>query len=343
MKVISGEIVPVPDATGGVGAAVVVSRVFNAMWESAQNKADASLEVVGEALDFADQAPTMSASSVGYDYALPDKPELPDISGDSDKTETMFRTYNKELWDKLVDAFAGYMTKYFPEPAYYKDALAWCGRAITAGGTGIRAPIEQQLWERNRARIMSDYASAVDQAENEWANRRFPLPPGSLVGQLNSLRTNSFKELAASSRDIAVKSFEQEIENVRFAVDQLLNFRIAALDAANKYIGALTGATDTAVKLATGLASLKGEMARALTAMYQAEISALEPKVRMAITDAELAQKASEKNIDASLATLDAKVKSAMAAAQMLATQAAAGLNAIGARAGISGQDSSSV
>ena len=161
--------------------------------------------------------------------------------------------------------------------------------------------------------------------------------------RLAKLRAVAMKTLSASSRDIAVKSFETEIENVRFAVSALLDWRKAALDAALKYINALAGAPDIAMKLATGMAQIKSELARALTALYQAEIAALEPEVRMAITNAELKQRASDANLKASVDTLQAKVQTAMSAVQMLATQAAAGINAIGARASISGGDSSSI
>ena len=97
------------------------------------------------------------------------------------------------------------------------------------------------------------------------------------------------------------------------------------------------------MKLATGLANIKGDLARALTALYQAEVAALEPRVRMAITDAELQQRASEANMKAQVDMIQAKLQGALGAAQMLATQAAAGLNAINAQASISGADSTRI
>lgn len=339
----TGPIVPVPDATGGAGAPIVVSNVINAMWQSAQAKADAAMGAADEALSYSDHSPQLQHASVNAEYTPPEKPVLPDMTDDADKAEEIFRAYYGELWEKMVDGFATFIRTYFPDTDYYRDALRWCHTAITQGGTGIRASVENQLWERERARVMADYASAADQSEDDWAARGFPLPPGALTGQLAKLRADAMKALSASSRDIAVKSFEAEIENVRFAVSALLDWRKAALDAALKYINALAGAPDIAMKLATGMAQIKSELARALTALYQAEVAALEPQVRMAITDAELKQRANEANLKASVDTLQAKVQTAMSAVQMLATQAAAGINAIGARASISGGDSSSI
>lgn len=337
-----GPIVPVPDPiTGGAGAPVVVSNVINAMWASAQGKSEAALEATDEALDYADQAPFMAPAHVISDYEVPVKPILPDMSGDADKAESIFRSYYGELYDKMVGGFEDYIKKYFPDPDFYREALKWCNKAIVQGGTGIRPSVEAALWERNRARITNEFTSADAQAEREWAARGFPLPPGALAGQKAQIRVAAARELAGSSREIAIEAFKVEVENTRFAVEQLLNWRKAALDAAGKYIAALAGAPETAMKLATGLANIKGDLARALTALYQAEVAALEPRVRMAITDAELQQRASEANMKAQVDMIQAKLQGALGAAQMLATQAAAGLNAINAQASISGSDSS--
>ena len=339
----TGPIVPVPGPRGGAGAPIIVSNVINAMWQSAQGKADASLAAGNVALAFSDQAPIMLPAKMKGKYPPPTKPKLPDISKDADKAEAMFRKYYGEIYNKLVNGFADFIRAYFPDPDYYKAALEWCNRAITVGGSGIRASVEQQLWERDRARTLSEFASASDQAENEWSARGFPMPPGALAGQKAQLRTNAAKELSGKSRDIAIKSFDTEIENVRFAVSALLDWRKNALDAAGKYIAALASAPDTAMKLSTGLANLKSDLARALTALYQAEVAAMEPTVRLAITDAEFMQRANEANLKAMIDTMQAKVQSAMGIMQALSTQAAAGINGVNAGATSSGSDSSSI
>ena len=161
--------------------------------------------------------------------------------------------------------------------------------------------------------------------------------------QIRQIDREASKELSKQSRDIAVKSFDTEVENVRFAVKELLDLRTKALGAALDYIRTLMLGPETAMKLATDLSTLQYELMRALTAMYTAQVSALSPQVQLLIADAELRQKAEKANLDSELAMIDARVRAALAAAQMLGTQAAAGINAIGARASISGNDSSTL
>lgn len=77
-------------------------------------------------------------------------------------------------------------------------------------------------------------------------------------------------------------------------------------------------------------------------ALYSAETAALEPRVRLAITDAQLRLEGEKANLNSRINSIDKKVKAMLAGAQMVAQQAAASLNALHAQATISGIDSTS-
>lgn len=126
-------------------------------------------------------------------------------------------------------------------------------------------------------------------------------------------------------------------------MQQVLELRLRAISAAGDYIRTMILGPQTAMQLATGLVGLKTDLARSLTALYQAQVAALEPKVRLAITDAQLKLDASRANLDSELKTLTERVNAALAHAKMVADAAAASLNGIGAGASISGSDSSSL
>ncbi len=91
------------------------------------------------------------------------------------------------------------------------------------------------------------------------------------------------------------------------------------------------------------LANLRTELARNLVMLFSAQVSALEPKVRLAITDANLKLEAAKANLQALEMSVDAKVKAALSGADMVARMASAGINAINAQTSIQGNDSSSV
>lgn len=335
-----GGIVTIPDGTGGAGAAITTTQIINAMWQNAQNKSNAALEASGDAAAAADPAPHMLGATLDMSYLPPVKPELP--SDNPLDAESLYNGQRDQMINLITGSFASFINEWFPNPQFYEDALGWCHRALQDGGSGIDSYVEQQLWERGKARILTDTARLEDEATNAWANRRFPQPPGALVNQLQQINLEASRKLAEQSRDISIKSFDTEIENVRYAVREVLDQRKVALDAAGNYIRTLMTGPQTAMQLATGLAGIRSELARNLVAMYSAEVTAAEPRIRLAITDAQLRQSAAEANLRSDMASIQAKVQALMAAMQALAQQAAAGLNAINSSASISGNDNTS-
>lgn len=337
-----GGIVTVPDPiTGGAGAPVTTTQVINAMWENAQNKSAAGDARVGQAISLADPAPQMVTPVLDTSYVPPTKPDLPEdnpLDG-----EAMYNAQRDQMLTLITNSFTDFINTYFPNPQFYEDALDWCHDAFTTGGTGLNADVEQQLWERGRARILGDSERAEDEAMASWANKRWPVPPGALTNQINQIRLDAGRKLAEQSRDISIKSFDTEIENVRFAVKEVLDQRKVALDAAGDYIKTIMLGPQTAMQLATGLANIRTELSRSLVALYSAEVTALEPRIRLAIADADLKFRGAQANLQAQIQSIEEKVRAAIAGAQMVAQQASAGLNAINAQASISGQDVSNI
>lgn len=337
-----GGIVTVPDpVTGGAGAAVTVTETINAMWENAQSKSAAGDARIGQAISLADPAAQLSYTPLDTSYVPPVAPGIvPDNPMDA---EALYNAQRDQMLALITSNFRSFIDEFFPNPDWYQEALDWCGRAITQGGTGINTDVETALWQRGRARILADSERAADEAMSTWANRGFPLPPGALANQVNQINLDAGRKLAEVSRDVAVKSFDTEIENVRFAVKTVLDERKAALAAALDYIKTIMLGPQTAMQLTTGLANVKSDFARTLVSLYSAQTAALDPRVRLSITDAQLRLQADTANLEARKASTDAKVRAAMAGAGMVGQMASAGINAINAQASISGSDSSSL
>lgn len=330
-------IVDEPDARWGEWSVQrATAQVINAMWSNAQSRADTGLDLAKSAVDLPDAAPQMGVHGI-FEQApkIPLPPELD--NPDPDEGKKIYEEQFNRMCDMITDGFSDYIGTHFPDTGWFEEALDWCHKAIRDGGTGINPAVEAQLWARDRARIQRKAQEDKAQATSEWAGKRFPMPPGAMYAQVNQIDQEASFKMSEQSRDIAIKSFETEIENVRFAAKELLDLRVKALDAGLNYIRTLMLAPETAMKLATGLSGLQYEFMRSLTAMYTAQVSALEPQIRMIITDAELRQKSDQANLNAKMASIDAKVKAAMAAAQLVGTQSAAGINAIGARLSRSG------
>lgn len=334
-------IVTVPGPTGGAGAAVTVAQIVNAMWANSQERTSQSTAYLGQALNLAGTAPHMDVPVLDSAYEAPTAPTLPEQ--DPNAAERVYDTKRREMETLLKDGFSGFLDKYFPVDASFQQALNWISRALTTGGAGINVGVEQALWQRAKGRVLGDTERAKAELMATWAGKRFPVPPGALVNAVNQLNVEAGRKLADVSREAAIKSFDAEVENARLAVREALDLRLKAVDAAGSYIKTLILGPQTAVQLATGIAGIQTEFARSLVQMYSAQVTAAEPAVRLAIAQGDLTARAGAANLNAESGLIDARVKSVLAAAQMLGSQASAGINAINAQASISGSDSSSV
>ena len=330
--------VTVPDPiTGGAGAPVMVAEIVNDMWENAGTMSKGGAIWITNAIAYADPPPHMEAPPFDPSFEIPSPPELK--PSDMLDGEKIYDEKVQEILQFITQSFVNFIHTYFPNPQYYQDAMDWCHRAFTTGGTGINRDVEQQLWERARAKILGDSQRAEDEVVSTWASKRWPVPPGALQAQLIQVRLESDRKLAEQSRDISIKSFEAELENVKFAIKMVIDQWKVGLDAAGDYIKTLMMGPQTAMQLATGLAGIQNQFNQAMTALYAAEVSAVQPLVQLQIASANMALETAKSNLQSQMASIDQKVKAATAGAQMLGQQAAAGLNAINAQASVSGSD----
>ncbi len=332
-------IVPIPDPiTGGVGAPVMVATIVNAMWDNSAAQSKMGVIWLDQALAYTDPPPQMTVPPFTPDFVIPTPPELK--PSDMLDGELLYDEKVQELLQFITSQFTLFIQTYFPNPQYYQDAMDWCHRAYTTGGTGINANVEQQLWERARAKILGDSQRAEDEIVSTWASKRWPIPTGALQAQLIQARLESDRKLAEQSRDISIKSFEAELENIKFAIKTVVDQWQIALNAAGDYIKTLMMGPQVAMQLATGLTGMQNQFNQAMTALYAAEVSAVQPLVQLQTVAANMQLETGKANLQSKLSSIDQKVKAATSGAQMAAQQASAGLNAINSQSSVSGSDS---
>jgi hypothetical protein len=328
-----GGIVSVPNEAGGAGAPVLVSQIVNATWANGQQRTLDADNRINNALAQAETVPVISAPLLDTSYNVPDAPAITrDMDG-----KALYDSTVQTISRQIEEGFTRFQSTYFPdiEPAS-RAALAWLEAALRGEGMGLSPAVEAALWQRDRARMQSELLRTEREQMATWADRGFPLPPGALAHAVKTIRLSGFEQLSAQSRDIAIKTADVAVENARIAVREALNLRIAALQSAGEYVKTLILGPQTALQLATGLAGLESDFARTLTQLYSAQAQALEPKVRLQITQAELQMRTKEANNRSEVAALQSRVSLAVEAAKMCATQAAALLNGINAGVSIS-------
>lgn len=314
-------------------SAAFVAGVFNEQLRQAQlmlNRQDAQTEA---ALALIPNAPQANEVDIAATITMPTAPVIEGMT--SAELTALYQGTADEIEALLGQGLTNFYTTYFPLGAELAAARAWVETAITTGGTGIPAAVEEQIWERDRARILRDSARASDEVISRWAGRGYPLPPGALNNQISVIEQDARDKIAQASRDRAIEQAKIEIENIRFAVDKAITMRTAAVQAAGDYLRTLALGPQLGVQLATSQVEAKTRMAQALTSFYQAEVSAQELPVRLAIADAQADVTIRQANLAAQTDNIKARVALVEAAAQSAGSAAAAAMNALGARTAI--------
>lgn len=138
----------------------------------------------------------------------------------------------------LFDAVAPNVSINWVEPIYDSESfdatLAVLSR-MRLGGTGLMPAIEQQIFERSRAREDRVAAKASKEAIELFAARGFVAPPGALQAQLNMVSENNQLQTNALQRETMIKIADVEIENMRFSVTQGLAAEQILVNIFNNY------------------------------------------------------------------------------------------------------------
>lgn len=251
----------------------------------------------------------------------------------------IFDEYNTAIFNKMVAAMADYIANYFPmDNATLAAAEGWLQNAI-AGGTGVNPAIESQLFERDRSRILAEGIRAVDDLSSVWSARRFPLPPGPLAAQVMQVQQKTQDELAKSSRETAIKMYDLEIENVRFAVENAIKLRGIAVSAAGDYIKALASSQNTAYELSMGQANAQNGLISAAAAFYNAKTNAEDTMFKSRSVNAGFNQEAAKVNATISAQDRHKRGDIAVAAADAVARQVSAYANNLHTSVGVSGSE----
>lgn len=183
----------------------------------------------------------------------------------------LFVSERDQLLGLVRHAFDDFAAKFLPESGEVQTAMQWLVDAIKANGTGIPIHIENQIWERDRARVGKETGRQVATAINSWAAKGYSIPPGAMVGQVAAIRRDAHDQLSTSSREIAIKVTEIHVENARFAVEQMLSLRNQALAQATDYMKAMMMSPQYAGTWINSMLDNRGKVAGIKADLYKAK------------------------------------------------------------------------
>lgn len=246
-------------------------------------------------------------------------------------------TYSQIVTD-LSNKFAGFFSEYFPnECDYLADAQTKLCEML-AGSAGVPVHVEEQIWQRDRSRVLTEVGRAQQEIIAGSAARGFPLPTGAALYATHMAQREGQDKLAQQSRDVAIKHVDIVIENIKFAISAALDYRIKGIQAAGEYIKTLALGPEIAMKLATSASGAQAQLITAAASYYRNRIAVEELRLDALKFNASGQLEAGSTNIREFSNRLKAQAETLAAAARAAGDQAAAALNAVHASAGIAVQ-----
>lgn len=167
---------------------------------------------------------------------LPDEPTLLDIPTPDAAPELTFQSFDREVpafqapSESLQDIyFADHQRETDELVAFLQTNTVQQGvrdalNLMTQGGTGLPKEIEDALFERGAERAEESERRAVRAAEQDWAAKGFELPGSTVLATAIEARHQALVERGRLNRELTINFHNQEIDNLRFVVQQGLNY-----------------------------------------------------------------------------------------------------------------------
>lgn len=296
------------------------------------------------AIGYADDAQT-AAQSILVLGPVPStdrpNPELPPFSPQTDSNAEIRGGFDEmfgQLYPDFDTRFNTFLTRFFPKVETEMGSVVsqWICDTINNGGTGIPAAIEQQIWERSRARELLDADRQSEATIENFAERGFSLPPGALFGALQDVQFQLSQKISTHSREVAVENLKIEIENIRIAINKGIELRKIAIDAATDYLRAWSDTYKSSIDYANALVNAKMRLYDSTSGYYNALVAAARLDFDWGRANAE--QELTQQGLltSSSNQTTQGRVNAAISAAQTMGSLSAAVSSAQNTMANIS-------
>jgi hypothetical protein len=290
-----------------------------------------------KAIGYADDAQTAAIAVVDLgpipSVARPDV-DIPGPPPDPDDAEDKFRGTFAELYNTLGPEFDArlnaFIERFFPkiDECLQSTIDNWICDTITNGATGIPVDVENQIWERSRARELRDAARKEDELMVQWAGRGFSMPTGALFGAQQMAQQELSEKISTHSRDVAIKQAEIQIDTIKFAVSEGIKLRLGGLQALFGYLNSWLNVSKISSDYANGILQSRSHLYQALSSYYAALIAAERLLYDWGNDARKLVVQQQKEFVDLVNGNTNARVNAAISAANSMASTARAALSA---------------
>jgi len=238
------------------------------------------------------------------------------LDGDRAKLEGVVTSELKTFLDTYYPDYVGQM----------QNLIGWLDNAITNGGTGLPAAIEQQLWDRARGREDAQALRGEEEVNTTFAARGWTLPQGAQVARIDEARQQVLNKNASLSRDVAIEQAKLEQSNVHFAVQGEISLKSNVMSSAIQYVGEKLRAAGQATEDAGALVAAEKRLYDTSLEFFRAQEANAELLMKYEELRSNIQLTENENAINAFNAQVHNRVNGAVAAAKAMGEIAAAAL-----------------
>lgn len=230
-----------------------------------------------------------TAPVIDFDQFAVTRPEFTDPTSELYDNDYV-RNANESraaIFTQVDDAFITAQNEHNLRNVDGDKALTRIG-AMLDGGTGLPPAVEQALFDRGISREEISSQQSVVQSYDEWASRGFTLPGASLLAAVREARQRNRDNRGQINRDITIQFHQQEIDNLRFAVQQGIALQGQVFD---QYIQMHTSGremADRAFDVARAIFDARLEIFRVQLQIYQADIEAFRERLQAELAKLEI-------------------------------------------------------
>lgn len=248
--------------------------------EFLQGHAESALKT---AVGLTNRIGTFSAgsTSVNFNYD-PSKPNIkpPPSFGELLPGDTSPATIG--FLDAEVDKW---MDKFFPEisGALRSAPEEWLVGIITGQKPfGMSKDYFNAIWHEGRDRAYRASATEKQTIRASFSDRGFSLPPGALIGALNSSEIRASDAIADINRQQNTKNAEIKLDLLKFAEEQAIRLKLGIMGEISTFYGRWIEVMNKDVDIARSKAQAYAALSSALSSYYNVELGFEELRLRAA-------------------------------------------------------------
>lgn len=325
-----------------IDASAFVDLIITKTLNTASDKEKVVQNYLNAAINAAKSNPVPSIE-VSIDTNTGDLEELVrDQERDAGEVNSALRSiindYSREAKREILafkKDFEDFVDEYFPIDDLM-DEFKTAVRSLLDGKLGIPAHVEDQIWQRDRTRVLHDAKRAQEDVLAVFAARGFPLPPGAAAHTIMLSTVEAQNKIAQHSRDVAIKHVDMALQSVQIGLTSIIQMRQAAIGLVGEYVRGRAGIGNSVVPLLTGRIDAYTKLQGIANDFYRARIDAEKTMVDVGLKEAELRKDIAIAEGAFVVDKYKALTETISRAASAVSDQAAAALNAVHASAGVS-------